>query len=348
LRIREIILPKIILPIVLKAGFTQEKNKDHLQKKKDIFDREEHRMELAEKDIFSKIGYALMYRGVWLMSRIPLHAGQFLGRTLGRAVAAFGKGRITVSLDNLRYAFSDHIGEGGIRMLNRRVLMHFGEMLFEVPHILRLNHKNVGKYVIFENVENFLSAMDKGKGVFILTAHFGNWELMSAAFSLCFAPDSVIVARPIDSSIVDLLINNLRSRFGAEVIPKQRAMKRLLMAARENRTVGILLDQNVDWYEGVFVPFLGRPACTNKGLALIARRTGSPVVPTFSVKHRDGRYRIIFEKALELADTGDKTRDMEDNTALFNRVIEKYVRQYPDHWFWFHRRWKTKSYCPLP
>jgi KDO2-lipid IV(A) lauroyltransferase len=182
-------------------------------------------MALAEKDIFSKIGYALMYRVVWLMSRIPLHAGQSLGRKLGRAVAAFGKGRITVSLDNLRYAFSDHIGEGRIKMLNKRVLMHFGEMLFEVPHILRLNHKNVGKYVIFENEENLLSAMEKGKGVFILTAHFGNWELMSAAVCLCFAPDSVIVARPIDFSIVDLLIKNLRSRFGAEVIPKQRGVR---------------------------------------------------------------------------------------------------------------------------
>jgi KDO2-lipid IV(A) lauroyltransferase len=255
---------------------------------------------------------------------------------------------MTVSLDNIRYAFGDHISEDKIRALNKRVLMHFGEMLFEVPHILRLNHKNVDRYVLFENEENLLSAVEKGKGVFILTGHFGNWELMSAAICLCLAPNGAIVVRPIDFEIGDRLINNLRSRFGAEIIPKQRAMKRLLMAARENKTVGILLDQNVDWYEGVFVRFLGRQACTNKGLALIARRTGSPVVPAFSVKQADGRYRVIFEKELELANTGDKTRDMEENTALFTNIIEKYIRQYPDHWFWFHRRWKTKSYCRLP
>ena len=305
-------------------------------------------MEKAEKEYLSKIGYALIYRVVWLMSGIPLPVGQILGRTLGRVFAAFGTGRMTVSLDNLRYAFGDHISEDKIRTLNKRILMHFGEMLFEVPHIMRLNRKNVDRYVIFENEENLISAMEKGKGVFFLTGHFGNWELMSAAVCLCFAPNSVVVARPIDFAIGDRLINDLRSRFGAEIIPKQRAMKRLLMAARENKTVGILLDQNVDWYEGVFVRFLGRQACTNKGLALIARRTGSPVVPTFSVRQGDGRYRVIFEKELELVNTGDKTRDMEENTALFTSIIEKYVRQYPDHWFWFHRRWKTKSYCPLP
>ena len=111
--------------------------------------------------------------------------------------------------------------------------------------------------------------------------------------------------------------------------------------------VGILLDQNVDWYEGVFVPFLGKPACTNKGLALLARKTGAPVIPVFSVKQADGRYRIIFEKELPAIDTGGGTGDMEENTRQYNRVIERYVMRFPDHWFWFHRRWKTKPYCSL-
>jgi KDO2-lipid IV(A) lauroyltransferase len=305
-------------------------------------------MALAEKDPLSKIGYALIYAVVWLMSRIPLPVGQFFGRMLGRIFAALGTRRINSSLENLNYIFGDRMGEGKIYRLNKRVLMHFGEMLFEVPHILRLSHETLDRYVVFENEENLLYAMRKGKGVFVLTGHFGNWELMSAAITLCFAPDGAIVARPIDFSILDRLINHLRSRFGAEVIPKQRAMKSLLMAARKNKVVGILLDQNVDWYEGVFVQFLGRQACTSKGLALVAQKTGSSVVPAFSVRQSDGRYRVIFEKELELVNTGDKIRDLEENTALFSNIIEKYVRQYPDHWFWFHRRWKTKSYCPFP
>ncbi len=304
-------------------------------------------MMVANKHL-SSVAYWLIYVFVWLISLIPFPVAQFFGRVLGRAFAILGMSRINVSLDNIRHSFGDKMGEAEIKRLNRRVMIHFAEMLFEVPHILRMNRSNLGRYVVFEGQEYFLEALRKGKGVFILTGHFGNWELMSAAVSLCFVPDALIIARPLDFAPVERLVNLLRSRFGAEVIPKSRAMKSMIKAARDNRAVGVLLDQNVDWYEGVFVQFLGRQACTNKGLALIAQRTGSPVVPTFSVRQGDGRYRIIFEKEIELSKTGDKIRDYEDNTAIFTNVIEKYVRKYPDQWFWLHKRWKTKSYCPLP
>jgi KDO2-lipid IV(A) lauroyltransferase len=140
----------------------------------------------------------------------------------------------------------------------------------------------------------------------------------------------------------------LRSRFGTEIIPKQRGMRKILEALRKNKLVAILLDQNVDWYEGVFVNFLGEWACTNKGLALMALKTGTPVVPAFSVRQPDGRYHFIFEPEVELIKTGDKTRDVEDNTILFTSIIERYVKEHPDQWFWYHKRWKTKPYWPLP
>ncbi len=256
--------------------------------------------------------------------------------------------RTRVSLDNLRFAFGEHMEESEIERLNRRVAMHFGEMLFEVPHILRLNHANLDRYVVLENEENLLNAMKKGKGIFVLTAHFGNWELMSAVISLCFAADGAIVARPIDFSPADRVISDLRSRFGVEIISKDRGIRKIFRAVRDNRAVGILLDQNVDWYSGVFVEFLGRQACVNKGLARMALRNGTPVVPVFSVRQPDGRYRIIFEKEVDLKRTGDRTKDIEENTAIFTGIIEKYIRQYPDQWFWFHKRWKTMFYCPLP
>ena len=202
--------------------------------------------------------------------------------------------------------------------------------------------------MVFENEGAFVSALNRGKGLLMLTGHFGNWELMSAAITLRFEVKGGAVVRPIDFAPADDLMKRLRSRFGVEMIPKKRAMKQLLIALRENKTIGILLDQNVDWYEGVFVPFLGHLACTNKGLALVAQRTGSPVIPTFSARQSDGRYRIRFEPEVTLVNSGDKVRDLEENTALFNRIIERHVRQDPEQWFWFHRRWKTRPFCPLP
>jgi Kdo2-lipid IVA lauroyltransferase/acyltransferase len=292
--------------------------------------------------------YRALYGFVWLISLIPFRVGQFLGRMLGSILAVALKRRTKVSLSNLRYVFGDKMPMAELIELNGRVVAHFAQMLFEAPHILRLNRTNLSKYVIFENEEAFSQAIKKGRGVFILTGHFGNWEFMSAATVLRFNIDSGVVVRPADFAPADKLLKSLRSRFGTEIIPKKRAMKKLLAAKKENKVIGILLDQNVDWYEGVFVPFLGKSACTNKGLALIALRTGSPVIPVFSVRQSDGRYRVVFGDEVPLLRTGDKIKDTEENTALFTRIIEKYVRQYPDQWFWFHKRWKTRPFCPLP
>jgi KDO2-lipid IV(A) lauroyltransferase len=305
-------------------------------------------MVLKENKHLDTMVYVVLYGVVGFFSLIPFHMGQWFGKVLGRGIASVLGGRIKVSLDNLRHVYGNNMNESALKELNARVVVHFSQMLFETPHILRLTHANLKKYVVFENSNRLQSAIEKGRGTFILTGHLGNWELMSAAVSLRFGAKGAVIARPIDFQPVERLMNKLRSRFGTKVIPKQRAMRRVLRAVKENVAIGFLMDQNVDWYEGVFVPFLGRIACTNKGLALLALKTGSPVIPIFSARQGDGRYRISFGKEVELIRTGDKIRDLEENTQLFSETIGKYINKTPEQWFWFHRRWKTKSYCPLP
>ena len=305
-------------------------------------------MDFKENETLSIWTYRTLYGIVWLLSLIPFRVGQSLGRMLGNILAVVLKRRVKASLNNLGYVFGDSMSGAELIELNGRIVAHFAQMLFEVPHILRLNRTNLDRYVIFDNEDALNEAINKGRGVFMLTGHFGNWELMSAAMALRFNTKGAVIVRPVDFAPADRLLTSLRSRFGTEIIPKKRAMKKLLAAKKENKIIGTLLDQNVDWYEGVFVPFLGKPACTNKGFALVALRTGCPVIPSFSVRQPDGRYRVVFGDELSLQKTGDKIRDTEENTALFTQIIEKYVRQYPDQWFWFHKRWKTRPYCPLP
>lgn len=284
---------------------------------------------------------------VLVMSYIPFPVSQFLGRMAGSALAMIPMNRTAISLDNIEKSFSVLVKKKDARRLNRKVLVHFGQMFFEVPHIMRLGPGNLHQYVDFAGEENLFQAIQKRKGVFILTGHFGNWELMCAAISLRFG-DGAVVVRPVDFRPLDRFMNDLRSRFGTEIITKQKAMRKVMAAIKRNKMVGVLLDQNVDWYEGVFVKFFGRRACTNKGLALMALKTGAPVIPAFSIRGKDGRYRIVFENEITLIRTGDKTRDVEENTAVFTGILEKYIRKYTDHWFWFHRRWKTRPYCLLP
>ena len=286
----------------------------------------------------------LLLRG---MSRIPYPVGQFLGGMLGTAASFLPVPRLRVALENMRSCLGEEWSEAELRRLNRRMFRHFGRMLFEVPHILRLTPKNMERYVTFENEAHFSRALAQGKGVIVLTGHFGNWEIMSSAITLRYGGGSVVV-RPLDYPPADRILEELRSRFNTEIIPKQKGARRILAALKRGRPVGILLDQNVDWYEGAFVDFLGQTACTNKGLALIALKTGVPVVPAFPVRRPRGGYRVVFLPPVEARRTGDPRRDVEDTTALYAAVLSRAIRTYPDHWFWFHRRWKTRNFCPWP
>ena len=305
-------------------------------------------MRLEKNEIFLAAISHILNALVAFLGLIPIHVGQSFGRLLGRFLGIAAVGPMKSSLNGLRSVFGDRMSEKELRRLNRRVVVHFAQMLFEVPHVLKLNLENLHRYVFFENEDVMTEALARGKGCFLLTGHFGNWELMSAATALRFQTSGMVVARPADFAPVEDLLMRLRTRFGTEVIPKKKAMKKLLMGTRKNKAMGILLDQNVDWYEGVFVPFLGQPACTNKGLALIAMKTGAPVIPVFSARQPDGRYRVVFEKEVDLIRSGSKLSDTEENTALFNRIINKYIYWYTEQWFWFHKRWKTMPFCPFP
>ena len=297
--------------------------------------------------VFEEFIYRLIRIILKGMSYIPFRIAQVIGKCFGLFAYLIPMDRKRVAYQNILDSFRGDLSEAGARKLLRKVYMHFGQMLLEIPHIMRLNLRNIDRYMTFQGEENLKQAMKKEKGILCLTAHLGNWEFMSTGGALYYG-DSIVVARHSDFAPLDRIINEIRGHFGTEIIEAQGAMRQLLTALKNGGRIGILLDQNVDWYQGAFVPFFGRRACTNKGLALMALKTGTPVIPIFSSRDGDGIHRVVFGEEVELLKTGDKTRDVEDNTALFTSVIESYIRKNPDQWFWFHKRWKTKNYCPWP
>jgi len=253
-----------------------------------------------------------------------------------------------VAFEGLKQAYGSSMSDSAIEELLKKVCSHFVTMLFELPCLLRFSPENFREYVIIKNEENIINALSKGKGCFALTAHIGNWELMSIATSCLLGENACsVVARPLDFYPLERLISRLRSIQGTEIIAKNGGMRRILKAAKENRAVGILLDQNVDWYEGVFTPFMGAPACTNKGLAMMAIMNNIPVVPVFSFRRPDGKYEIIFGNEVDITVSGDKQKDIEENTCKFTAIIEKAINSHPEQWFWFHKRWKTKPFSEL-
>ena len=290
--------------------------------------------------------YLFMRICIQLLSFIPLPIARYMGKTLGRSVNLINIKRSRISLNNLRHSCLNKDGGSGIKRLNDKVFEHFGQMFFELPHILRINKGNLHEYVTFQGEENMCRALQSRKGVFVLTAHLGNWEMLAAAIPIRFGP-SAVVARPSHYPPFNRLMTNLRSRFGMEIIPKLNGMRKILSALNQNKIIGILLDQNVDWYQGVFAEFMGRKACVNKALAHMALKFDTPVVPVFCIRQKKGMYKIVIKEAVKLVRTGSKIEDIKINTALFTKIIEKQVLETPDQWFWFHRRWKTRPFCPI-
>ncbi|MBU4120530.1 MAG: lysophospholipid acyltransferase family protein [Proteobacteria bacterium] len=241
---------------------------------------------------------------------------------------------------NLRRAFPEK-SDNEILGIVRGVYRNMGIVAAEFFNIPRLTKENIGKFVEAEGLENCMQALAKGRGVLLFSAHFGNWELEAAAAALLIKP-AVVIYRPLDSPLLDHLVLRVRSATGNTPLRKELAMRPMLRSLKNNEILGILIDQNVAWYEGVFVDYFGRPACTTDGLALLALHTEAPVLPGYMVRRPDGRYRLVIGPEVEVTRTGKREADILANTQRFTKVIEQIVRRYPDQWLWVHQRWKTQ------
>jgi len=278
-----------------------------------------------------------------VINLIPLKWRISLFEGLSRLIYALDDRHRRIALRGLTLAFpeKDLKERNAIARSAFRNLARVAAEFFSLP---RLNEKNFTRYITFEGLENFQKAYEKEKGILILTAHFGNWEWMAALFPLQSHHPVHVVVRPLDSRFLDSMVEQLRMRTGNQAIPKQKAMGQILRLLKAGEIVGILLDQNMAWQEGVFVDFFGEKACTNTGMALLALKTGTPVLPAFNIRQKDGRYRVVIEPEIPLVRTGDKERDVMENTQRFTQIIERYVRNYPDQWLWLHQRWKTRPW----
>lgn len=276
----------------------------------------------------------------FFIGHLPLAFIFGAGKGLGGLIYRFDKKRRNITLENLNRAYGYKLSLKEKEKIARGVFEHLAIMFFEFMRIPWLKKESIHKYVKCEGIENLTKALSRKKGVLFFTAHFGNWELMAAYYGLTGHPVD-IVARELDSPVFDSFVNWVRTRGANKVIPKNRAMRKLLKSLSQNGIIGILLDQNVTHTEGFFVDFFGTPACTNKGPAILAAASGAAVVPTFIV--RSGmKHKIVIGKGVKLANTGDKEKDAFENTARCTKVIEDMIRKHPEQWFWVHRRWKTR------
>jgi Kdo2-lipid IVA lauroyltransferase/acyltransferase len=292
------------------------------------------------------IGYLeyLLLKGFSLsISLLPEGFALWCGKQLGNLFFRVDWERRKVALENLHLAFGKEKSEEEFLAIARGTFQNLGMMAVEFFRIPKMDAEAFRKRVEIEGLEEGLRLLEKGKGMLLLLSHFGNWEMMGIMSKLI--GDSIMVlAKPMKKNKrIDQFITEIRSAAGLEVVSSIKASRVVMKALSQNRIVGILIDQRAKRSEGIWADFFGKKAPTTPGLAALAMKTGAPVVPVFMVRNGFGTHRLVIQKPLELVHTGDIKKDVEANTQLFNHALESMIRQYPDQWFWVHRRWERKK-----
>ncbi|HEX8898463.1 MAG TPA: lysophospholipid acyltransferase family protein, partial [Chthoniobacterales bacterium] len=241
---------------------------------------------------------------------------------------------------NLEIALPDLSSIEKLRV-RRGAFSYLGRLLGVFSHFTD-DSEAVKQSVVIEGLDRLIEAQAAGRGVILFTGHVGAWELSSFALSLFGYPLSFLVRR-IDNPKIETMIDRARTSRGNRTIDKRSAAREMLETLRDGGTLGILVDLNTLDREAIFVDFFGTTASTTFIVAKLALRTGAPVLPVFAPWDADRqRFVLKIDRQLTVERTGDEEEDVRRLTQQYTRVVEDYVRRYPDQWLWIHRRWKTR------
>lgn len=288
--------------------------------------------------------YFLYYAGrlaAFLMYLLPLRVGASIGALIGRcAFLVLAKYR-KITIDNLTGVFGAEKSAAEIKIIARKVFENLGRFACELVNLPKINRDNIDRFLKIEGLDNIDRSFERGKGTIVLTAHFGNWELVGLAFLVHGYPGTTIVRKIYFHKYNDFL-SSLRRTYGLNATYRDESARKMLGVLKENKILGIVADQDVDSVDGVFVNFFGRRTYTPSGPAVLARVSKAAMVPVFMVREGSG-FVMKIERPVELVDTGNKEADLVTNTQKWSDVVESYIRRYPDQWVWMHRRWKTQG-----
>jgi KDO2-lipid IV(A) lauroyltransferase len=284
-----------------------------------------------------RLEYSAVTGVIAMVRMLPMRVVLALGTTLGRAFYLFDRGHRRLAIDNLRAAFPLRT-EAECQAICRDMFSHFGRLLVVLLKFSTMRPDEMLACVEFDGDDRVVHAHAQGRGVLLFTGHFGFWEINALVHALAIKPMAVL-ARPLDNPLLHELLESVRTRTGNAVFYRRGAIRRVLRALESNQAVAFLIDQHMQPADSVYVDFFNRPAATTSALAALALRTGAPVVPVFALPLPDGRFRMVYEHAVDppRADDEDAIRQF---TQRCTDVLEMYVRRYPELWLWMHRRWR--------
>lgn len=262
----------------------------------------------------------------------PRSTALALGRFLGRMAYYLFKKRQKIAIENLRLSLSPPHPEKIIKKLFENLGMNFIEFL-RFPEITA---ENLSQFVTFHHQEILDKYYQENKGLLVLTAHIGNWELLQA--SICLAGyNGTVVVKKIRHSFVNDYLQSLRESKKVKLLSGKNVVKDILKQLKIGGMVGFVLDQHAKRSEGVVVPFFGRDAWTFKSLAILSQRTEAAILPIYIYRDENYHHHVIIEQPI----THTAEEDIETRTQKYTAWIESAIKKHPDQWIWTHQRWKV-------
>jgi len=293
------------------------------------------------KKVVDNILYHVISIFMSFLGRLPEVAGNIAGDFIGSAWFAFDKKHRKISCANIKNAYGIEKSDTQIKILARKVFKNTARMLFEHTRFHRMNPEKFSDQFVIKGLDNLKNAHAQGRGVLCYSGHLGNWELLSVLTYIIKIKFSVVY-KTVKFKPMERYITKKREFAGCHMIPVHNALDKVKISLKKGEAVGLIVDQDI-WKgnRGVFIDFFDRKASVHKGLARLAMATKAPVVPVFTYRHK-GKFNLEVLPEVPLIQTGDEQKDIMENTQAYHSIIEKYVRKYPEQWFWLHNKWKTR------
>ena len=282
--------------------------------------------------------YKLLMFLSWVSCRTPYSWLLAAGKGLGILYYKLIKKQRNLAIKQMRESLK--ISQEEAEKLVRESFINMGRNFFEVLYMPVLNKDNFKKHIEIDHLERMEAALAEKHGVVVLTGHVGNWEWLSAAFTMNDMPVSAIAKQQPNMDYTNAL-NDLRATINVEIF--SRGTSELLAAAKalkKGRILGFLADQAAG-PGGAFIEFLGKTASTPMGAAVFAKKFNSPILPAFILRQPDGHHKVVIGEVLRYEDTGDSDKDLFDLTYKMTKILEKIIIENPTQWLWFQKRWNT-------
>ena len=272
------------------------------------------------------------------IARLPVHLVRITGALVGTLWYAVHSIHRNTVKRNIAFAFPEWPPEK-VRKTVRQAFRHFGVTMIEVIQLSARVPVEFNKYYRLEGKEHIQSALEQKKGVLMISAHVGNWEV-GMQMMTCFSGRRVVaVAKKFKNRMLNDWVDRMRTRLGGEIIYKKGAMPSMVDALRQNGIVGIHIDMSRQ-NDGIDIEFFGRRATATPGAALLALRHKCPVLPVTCLRDPDGRIVVRVGKPLDLVRTKSLRQDLQTNTQMMTDTVENAIRSNPVQWWWTQKRWK--------